>query len=392
MGGLKMPRASLPFSYAWRNVLARKLSTAVTLSCVAVSVMVYVVMISTADGIERVAVSSGDPRNLVVLSTGANSAESSRLSPASVARVRYFPGIARDGGGAPLASVELQSAQAVRRADAENVVGEGRFTPVRGVTPVAFQVHTAAHLVKGRLPREPGEILVGRLLAREFGGLEVGGSLHFASRSHRVVGVFEARGQVFEGEIWMELDSLKALLDQRDVSQVVVRPADPRLLSVWQERLRESRRLQVDVRRETDYYADMGRGSQAFSYLGNLIGLILGLGAVAAGMNSTYAALSGRVREMGTLRALGFGRGSVGSTLLVESCLIGAVGGVLGVLLALLFDGFALSLMGLAFELHVQPASLGEGLALALAIGAVGGLLPARAAARLEIIEALRHA
>jgi len=389
---LRGARAALPFIYAWRNVLARKLSTAVTSSCVAVSVMVYVVMISTADGIQRVAVSSGDPRNLVVLSTGANSAESSRLAPASVARIRYFPGIARDVSGAPLASVELLSAQAVRRADAEEVAGTGRFTPVRGVTPVAFQVHADAHLVGGRLPRESGEILVGRLLARELGDIGVGDRLNFALRSHRVVGVFEARGQIFEGEVWLELDSLKALLDQRDVSQVVVRPADPRRLPEWQQLLRDSRRLQVDVRRETDYYADVGRGSRAFSYLGNLIGLVLGLGAVAAGMNSTYAALSGRVREMGTLRALGFGRGSVGGALLAESCLIGGLGGVLGVLLALLFDGFAMSLMGLAFELHVRPASLGEGLALAVGIGGVGGLLPARSAARLEIIEALRHA
>lgn len=387
-----MPRASLPFSYAWRNVLARKLSTAVTLSCVAVSVMVYVVMISTADGIERVAVSSGDPRNLVVLSTGANSAESSRLAPASVSLIRYFPGIARDGSGTPLASVELLSAQAVRRADAGEGAVTGRFTPIRGVTPIAFQVHADSHLVSGRLPREQGEILVGRLLARELGGIGVGDSLHFAARSHRVVGVFEARGQIFEGEIWLNLPSLQALLDQRDVSQVVVRPADPRRLPEWRERLRESRRVQVDVRRESDYYADLGRGSRAFSYLGNLIGLVLGLGAVAAGMNSTYAALSGRVREMGTLRALGFGRGSVGGALLVESCLIGGLGGLLGVLLALLFDGFAMSLMGLAFELQVRAASLGEGLALALGIGGVGGLLPARSAARLEIIEALRHA
>ena len=387
-----MAQATLPFAYAWRNVLARKLSTAVTLLCVAVSVMVYVVMISTADGIERVAVSSGHPHNLVVLSTGANSAESSRLAPPSIPVIRHFPGIARDNNGEPLASVELLSAQELRRVDEVENEEAGRFTPIRGVTPSAFQVHSGSHLVAGRLPREPGEILIGRLLARELGGVGVGDSLSFAERVHRVVGVFEARGQIFESEVWVELASLQAMLDQRDVSQVVIRAADPGRLPDWKEALSESRRVQVDVRLEPDYYADMGRGSRAFSYLGNLVGFLLGLGAIAAGMNSTYAALSGRVREMGTLRALGFGRSSVGLTLLAESCLIGGLGGLLGILLALFFDGFAMSLMGLAFELRVRPASLGEGLVLALAIGLVGGLLPARSAARLEIVEALRHA
>ena len=387
-----MARATLPFAYAWRNVLARKLSTAVTLLCVAVSVMVYVVMVSTADGIERVAVSSGDPRNVVVLSTGANSAESSRLPPPSIPVIRHFPGIARDNSGEPLASVELLSAQELWRVDEAESGEGGRFTPIRGVTPSAFQVHTGSHLVAGRLPREPGEILVGRLLARELGGVGVGDSVRFAGRVHRVVGVFEARGQIFESEVWVELASLQTMLDQRDVSQVVIRAADPGRLPEWQEALSESRRVRVDVRLEPDYYADMGRGSRAFAYLGNLVGFLLGLGAIAAGMNSTYAAFSGRVREMGTLRALGFGRGSVGAALLAESCLIGALGGLLGILFALFFDGFAMSLMGLAFELQVRPSSLGEGLALALAIGLVGGLLPARSAARLEIVDALRHA
>jgi putative ABC transport system permease protein len=133
------------------------------------------------------------------------------------------------------------------------------------------------------------------------------------------------------------------------------------------------------------------RGAIAFVFLGNLIGALLGLGAVVAGANTTYAAMARRIREMGTLRALGFGRRSVGSVLLVESILIGVAGGVGGAALALLFDGFGLSLMGLAFELEVTPAALGRGLLLALAIGVLGALLPARAASRLEIVEALRR-
>jgi ABC-type antimicrobial peptide transport system permease subunit len=388
-----MARASLPLAYAWRNVLARKLSTTVTLLCVAVSIMVYVVMAATAAGIQRVAVSTGDPRNVIVTSDGASSIEASRLTPPAVSIIRHFRGVAQAASGEPMASVELMTAQAIPRAGAsEKDATESRYTSIRGVAPIAFEVHSGVGLVRGRFPGAPGEILIGRLLPTSLGAIDLGDALFFADRWHPIVGVFEAKGQIFESEVWMRLEDLQAELDQREVSAVVVRASDPRRLPEWIAALQESRRVNVDVRPELEYYADVQRGSAAFSYLGNLIGLIMGLGAIAAGMNTTYAAMSRRVREMGTLRALGFGRWSVGRTILFESTVIGALGGVAGVGLAFAFDGFALSLMGLAFELEVRAESVAEGVGLAVLIGALGGLMPARAAARLEIVEALRQA
>jgi putative ABC transport system permease protein len=172
---------------------------------------------------------------------------------------------------------------------------------------------------------------------------------------------------------------------------MVLRVQHPHAAPVLLEELRASRRVNVDVRPEVDYYADIQRGSTAFAYLGNLIGLLMGLGAVVAGTNTMYAAMSRRVREMGTLRALGFGRRNVGGALVVESSIVGALGGILGVGLALAFDGIPLSLVGLAFEIDVRASSVLQGLCLAVAIGFLGGLLPARAATRLEIVDALRH-
>ena len=198
-------------------------------------------------------------------------------------------------------------------------------------------------------------------------------------------------GQIFEGEVWLPLEHLAAELDQREVSTVVLRVEEPLAIPALLEALKTSRRVKASVRPEPEYYAEVQRGAVAFVYLGNLIGALLGLGALVAGMNTTYAAMARRVREMGTLRALGFGRRSVGALLLVESALIGAAGGALGAALALAFDGFAMNLMGLAFELDVTPAGLGRGLVLALAVGVLGALPPARAAARLEIVDALRR-
>lgn len=381
----------LPFRYTWRNVLARRGSTAITATGVAVSVMAYVVISATAAGISRVAVGTGHPHNLIVLSEGATSAEGSRLTRGAVETIRYFPGVARDARGEPLASPELLSNEAIPRRGAAADATEVRFTSVRGVTPAALAVHDGVRVTSGRWPAHPGEVLVGRLLGPALGGVGIGDPLEFGARRHRVVGVFEARGQIFEGEVWMPLEDMAAQQDQREVSAVVVRVAEPLALPAVLEALKTSRRVKASVRPEPEYYAEVQRGAVAFVYLGNLIGALLGLGALVAGMNTTYAAMARRVREMGTLRALGFGRASVGAVLLVESALVGIAGGLLGAALAQAFDGFGMSLMGLAFELDVTPAGLGRGLVLALAIGVLGALPPARAAARLEIVEALRR-
>jgi putative ABC transport system permease protein len=381
--------AFLPFRYTWRNLLARRGSTAITAAGVAVSVMAYVVITATAAGITRVAVGTGHPHNLIVLSEGATSTEGSRLTRGAVETIRYFPGVARDARGEPLASPELLTNHAVPRRGAGAEAG-ARFTSVRGVTPSALAVHDGVRVTSGRFPSQPGEVMLGRLLAPALGA-SLGDAIEFGGRPHRVSGVFEARGQIFEGEVWMPLEQLAAEQDQREVSAVVLRVAQPLALPDVLEALKSSRLLKAAVRPETEYYAEVQRGAVAFVYLGNLIGALLGLGALLAGMNQSYAAMARRVREMGTLRALGFGRASVGALLLVESALVGAAGGAAGAALAAGFDGFAMNLMGLAFELDVTAGGLARGLALALAVGVCGALLPARAAARLEIVEALRR-
>ncbi len=382
----------LPLAYSWRNVLARKASTAVTLAGVSISVMVFVVITATADGIRRVATTTGDPRNLIVLSKGARSGESSRLTRETVNVVRQGVGIARDENGNPLASEEILTMRSIpfKGADPTDLTS-GRYTSIRGVTERAFRVHGSFRLIEGRLPQEPGEILIGRLLPTALGDVGPGDVLRYGGRPHEIVGVFAADGQVFEGEIWADLDDLRAELQQFEASIVALRVEEPHAIPAVVEMLGTSKRITVDVKPEREYYQRIQRASIAFVYLGNLIALFMGLGAVVAGMNTMYAAMSRRVREMGTLRALGFGRWNVASSLLFESVIIGALGGLVGTALALAFDGFGMNLVGLAFELDVRTGTIARGAGLALAIGFLGGLLPARTASRLEIIEALRR-
>jgi len=389
---LRSQTALLPLRYAWRNALARPGPTLVTLVGVAIAVMVYVVMTATAASLSGMAARTGDPANVIVTSKGAGSAESSRLDLATAKSVRFAPGVARGAGGAALASVEKLGLRRITVAGGDpDAPGDQRYTAVRGVTADALRVRPQLRLLRGRLPEAAGELLIGRLVPESLGPLEVGDTLWIRGRSHRVVGVLGARGQFFESELWMPLEEMLGAVGERQASQVLLRTAGPEAATALVERLETARQWSVSARTEPDYFARLERASTAFVYLGNLIGALLGLGAVVAGANTLYATMSQRIREMGTLRALGFGRWRVGATLLLESALISLLGGALGVAGARVWDGLGVSLVGLAFELEIGGVSAARGLAMALAIGVIGGLLPARSAARLEIVAALRH-
>jgi len=385
-------RLSLPLRYAWRNAWAHRGASAVTVFSVAISVMVYVVMTATADSLKGIAASTGDPANVVVLSKGAGSAESSRLDAPTVAAARYAPGVLRDASGEPLASVELL---AMRRIPIPGLPPDDpaaqRYMSLRGVTPAALLVHPGIRIAAGRFPAASGELLIGRLVTENLGAVGIGSEISIEGKPHRVVGVLAAKGQFFESELWMTLEDLRGRSGDREASAVVLRAAGPRAAAQLVDRLEKSRQANVSAKTETEYYAQMQRVSQAFVYLGNLIGALLGLGAVVAGANTMYATMSRRIREMGTLRALGFGRWRVGAALLLESGLVSLLGGAIGVGLAFAWDGIAFSIVSLSFELAIGPANAAAGIAMALAIGAAGGFLPARSASRLEIVAALRH-
>jgi len=391
MNGRRL-RVWLPLRYAWRNALARKSATGVTVFGVAISVMVYVVMAATADSLQGVAASTGDPSNVIVLSKGSGSAESSRLDTPTVNGVRYAPGVVRDASGEPLASVEMLGMRRIPipGAPADDPASQ-RYMTVRGFTPDAFRVHPGVRLVDGRLPSAPGELLIGRLVTENLGDVGIGSEITIDARPHRVVGVLGAAGQFFESELWMTLEELRGKSGERQASAVVLRAAGPEEAQALVERLENSRQVSVSAKTEPEYYERLQKASTAFVYLGNLIGALMGLGAVVAGANTMYATMSHRIREMGTLRALGFGRRRVGASLLIESGLVSTVGGALGVALALAWDGIALSLVSLSFELAIGPANAVQGMAMALLIGALGGFLPARSASRLSIVAALRH-
>jgi putative ABC transport system permease protein len=384
-----MIRPPISVVYAWRNVLARKASTIVTTVGIAVSVTVFIVIRATADGVSRVAVSSGSPRNVMVLAAGSSSAELSYLDTSTLNRVRYTPGVERDANGDTLASVELVLPLPMRRVDGGK--GGARYATLRGVTPQAFAVHDGVKLERGRFPQAAGEVMIGSLLSRKLGA-GIGDELAIGSQSYRVAAVFDAAGQVFAGEVWAPLEALQSSSGRRGASAVVLRLPEAEQAPALVEDLESATGISISARGEQAYYREIQQVARPFAALGNLTGSLLGLGAVLAGMNTLYAAMSRRTRELGTLRALGFSRWFVGGVLLLESMLVGVIGGIAGSALALYFDGFALNLLGLSFVLSMPFATVAQGFSLALLIGVLGGLLPAHAALRLQIIQALRQA
>jgi putative ABC transport system permease protein len=279
--------------------------------------------------------------------------------------------------------------------------GTDANVPLRGVTPRVFDVKPEVQIVDGRR-FEPGrnEIIVGRGAQREFAGLAVGAQVRWGENTWSVVGVFEADGSVAETEIWCDARVLQPAYRRGNSFQSVYLTLDsPDAFQRFKDALTTDPRLNVSVQRETEYYAEQSIViSNLIRTLGFIIAALMGVGAVFGAINTMYTAVANRTREIATLRALGFGRFAVLSSVMTESVLLSLLGGVLGGALAwAAFDGYQTATMNwqsfsqVAFAFAVTPALLVQGVLYAMAMGFVGGFFPALRAARLPIVTALRE-
>jgi putative ABC transport system permease protein len=303
--------------------------------------------------------------------------------------------VARGADCQPLASGEiLVVANLKRKADGADV-----NVSVRGVTIKAFEVRGGIRMVRGQ-KFTPGldEVVVGERAADRF-GLDVGQNVKIQKRDWKIVGVFASEGSGFESEIWGDLSVMAGPLRREGGYQVVVaRLADPSSLEAFKKTLEDDPQLQVSVSQERSYYEKQAGGiASALMGLAVFVAVVMGTGAVFGAMNTMYAVVAARTREIGTLRALGFSRRAVLFSFVTESVFLAAIGGILGCILALPANGVTTATNGanfseLAFAFRITPFALLVGLAFAIAMGIAGGLLPAVRAARLPITRALREA
>jgi ABC-type lipoprotein release transport system permease subunit len=390
----------LPVAYSVRNVRARLARTGLTIAVIALAVVACSVFLALISSLKRTLVSTGSPDNLVVLRKGSDNDGSSMLPLEAYQAVRYFDGVARDDAGDPLASPEMVLQPFLRTHDGgrENVL-------IRGVERVALAVHDEVRIAAGRMFRpSAGEVVIGKGVAGRYAGAELGSDLAFGRRRWHVVGVLESAGSSFESEVWADARELASdSMRPFPYSGVRLRIAPGADRAALVARIEGDPRFALQAKPEVDYYREQAESAGTLYYLLVILAVPIGIAAGFGASNTMYAAVQSRTVEIGTLRALGFSRGTILRSFVLESLalslvgfLLGAVGTlVLAALIKLLVGGIAFGAQTFTTNvvtLRVAPGDLAVALAFASTIGLVGGLLPAWHAAGLRPVEALRKA
>jgi putative ABC transport system permease protein len=359
-------------------------------------VVVMVSVLSIAEGFKAALVTTGSPDNAVVLRGGANAEMNSWMELDDVRVIQDAPGIRRGPTG-PLASAELFVMVDVPK----RTTGTDANVPLRGVQAAGFEVRDDVRIVAGRR-FEPGrnEVIAGVGASGQFAGLEIGDTQRWGETEWKVVGQFTTDGSSWESELWCDVAVLQpAFRRGTNYQAVYAKLESPEAFETFKDALTTDPRLDVLVERETDYFVEQSLMLHGIiTSLGFLIAALMGVGAVFGAVNTMYSAVAARTREIATLRALGFGAGPVILSVLVESVLLAVGGGLVGGAGAfLVFNGYQVATLNwtsfsqVAFAFAVTPGILFLGLAWALLMGLVGGLLPAWRAARLPIASALRE-
>lgn len=357
---------------------------------------VFTALFAMAGGIDATLQTTGDARNALVLRGGSQAELNSTMNRETYDLAAQAPGVRKDESGDPLASAEL-----IVIAELPKKGGTlGANITLRGITKAGFPLRPTFKIIEGRT-FTPGlrELLVGKGAAEQFEGLEIGNTVRLRGADWTVVGVFET-GDAFDSEIFCDTDTAQTSWNRANTySVVLVGLETPESITAFAAALKADPRLNTEVKSQSAYYSEQTKStSGGVRILGTAVAIIMCLGAIFAALNTMYASVSARTREIATLRAIGFGPLPVVASVLVEAMLLALIGGVIGALIAyVFFNGMTVSTLGgsftqLVFNFKVTPRLVGIGMALALAIGFIGGLLPALRAARMPVTVALREA
>jgi putative ABC transport system permease protein len=384
----------LPISYNLRNLAVRRVTTLMTASGIALTVAVLLAALALANGLRNTFVATGNPLNVLVLRKGSTSELSSAMTPEIFRDLLFKPGIARGHGGRPMASLEMVTV--VRLPAFDNP--RGVSATVRGLGAEGLVLRDV-RLAEGRWFAEGRrEVVVGRSIARRCVGARAGGIVKFGRREWRVVGVMDGGVSAIDSEIFADLNQVSADFNRAyQLSSVLLRATDPVAVSALIHSLNDDQRLNATAQTEKEYYAQQAAAAGPLRTLGIFVSVIMAIGSGFTAMNTMYTAVTRRTKEIGTLRVLGFSRGSVLASFLIESILLSVAGGVIACLLVLPLNGVStavgnsVTMSDVAVNFRVSPTILLSGLVYAAALGAAGGALPARMAANKEILSALRE-
>jgi putative ABC transport system permease protein len=358
-------------------------------------VAVFTALLAMAAGFSSTLEAAGRSDVALVLRGGSQAELNSGLSREQGTIIKQAPGVAVSAGGGPLASAEMIVVAELQKS------GEtlGSNITVRGVEPEAFELRPQLRIIEGRR-FGPGlkELIAGRGVVQQFEGAELGRTLRMRGSDWTVVGVFES-GDANESELWADVEVAQSAFNRQGFSSVRLALADSSGMQAVKDALTADPRVNVDVESEQQYYSGQTKQfRQTIGALAGVVTFIMALGATFAALNTMYAAVGARTREIATLRAIGFRGAPVVVSIMLESLVLALAGGCLGAMFAyVLFNNVAVSTLGanftqVVFRFAVTPSLVGTGLVIAVVIGMIGGLLPALRAARQPVTTALRAA
>jgi len=384
---------AIPVSYNLRNLVVRKTTTIMTALGITLTVAVLLSVLALVNGLQTAFQSSGNPLQILVMRKGSNAELSSAITREVYQDLKSMPGIARQDNQ-PIASLEMVTVINLPSVDSP----EGMNVTLRGILPLGIQMRDGLKLQAGRWFRAgQREVVVGKSIARRYPGAHLGNKLRFGRGDWEIVGVMDGGQSSVNSEIFGDLNQTSSDFNRADgLSSVLVRATDAATVPALINSLNDDRRLGVVAQTEKDYYDSQTSSGAILQYLGIFISIIMAVGSSFAAMNTMYAAVARRAREIGTLRVLGFSRGSILTSFLLESVLLSVLGGLLGCVLVLPLNnittgiGSFVTFSEISFNFRVSPEIMAAGVAFALVMGALGGLFPARNAANKEILTALR--
>ncbi len=389
---------AIPLKYNLRNLVARKTSTGMTAFVIGLVVAVFLCVLAMVQGVTRTLSVTASTRNVLAMRIGSQAEMQSVITRDQAQQIESMPGPERDPSGKPYVSAELITLINVPRADGKT----SSNVQVRGMSPMGLQTRPEVKIVEGRaFTAATNEAIVSRNLSRRYANMNVGDTLKTGSFRWVIVGLFDASGSAYESEIWTDASDLQQQTKRNIFSSVFVRLPDPDAASRFIEAIKGDQRLKLEGKTERKYYDEQMITGAPIKALAFLVGFFTAIGATFGAMNTMYAQVAARTREIGTLRALGFSRRSILASFVIEALMLCAAGGLLGVVFTfLVFNSFLAKPTGtmnfrtfseVLFNFRLTPPLITAGIVFSLSMGLLGGFFPAWRAARLKIVNSLRE-
>jgi putative ABC transport system permease protein len=385
----------IPLSYNLRNLFARRATTLMTALGIALTVAVLLSILAMVEGLRSSLAATGHPLNLLVMRKGATAELNSNVTQEQFQTIKVKPGIARLPNGEPAVSLEVITVIILE--SPENPAGIN--ISMRGLTQTGFDMRDGLRIAEGRM-FQPGrrELVVGKGLAKRYPKARLGEKLNLGRGEWEVVGIMDAGRSAANSEVFCDLAQLASDQNREtSLSSILVRATDAVAMQALTNDLKDDRRLNVEARSETAYYQEQMSSAAPIQFLGTFVAIIMAIGSSFAAMNTMYAAVARRSAEIGTLRVLGFSKPGILLSFLIEALLLSLLGGIIGCLLVLPLNDFTTGIGSFTtfseftFNFRITPGIMLTGITFAVVLGIIGGLFPAGAAARKEILTALKQ-